>query len=132
MLRIALLLLLVAATQLLRAQSNTGPYVHVAAGANFSFAIQDNGTLWAWGSNLYGQLGDGSSTTRMNPVAIAEPATAAPGSRWTRIYAQSQPVHGLRSDNTLWQWGNSAFQTVQIPLAASQPAVGRHTKRPGH
>ena len=110
-----------------RPAAGQGPgaaYVHVAAGSDFTFAIQANGTLWAWGNNFFGQLGDGTTIVRTAPVAVAEPATAAPGSRWVRIFARGSGsrVFGLRSDQTLWQWGANQLRPVQEPLAASLPS----------
>ena len=54
----------------------------ISAGNGYSFAIGHNGDIWAWGSNAYGQLGDGSEEDRDMPVLIfegiagAEPVTA--------------------------------------------------------
>ena len=39
--------------------------VAVAAGYYHSLAVKTDGTVWAWGDNDYGQLGDGTTTTRM-------------------------------------------------------------------
>lgn len=44
--------------------------VYVSAGANSSFAMDQNGNVWAWGDNTYGQLGDGTTTSRNTPVLI--------------------------------------------------------------
>ncbi|MCL2569777.1 MAG: hypothetical protein FWE16_01045 [Firmicutes bacterium] len=44
--------------------------VAVSAGLVTSFAITDEGHLWAWGSNSYGRLGDGTSRMRNAPVRI--------------------------------------------------------------
>jgi len=41
----------------------------IAAGYH-SLALQSNGTLWAWGYNNSGQLGDGTTTNRTSPVQI--------------------------------------------------------------
>lgn len=106
------------------AQGTGAAYVSVAAGTDFTFAIQSNGTLWAWGNNADGELGDGTTTSRLQPVAVAEPTGAAPGSRWVRIfpYAPTTPVYGLRSDQTLWQWGASQTRPVPVALAATLPS----------
>jgi len=40
----------------------------IASGANFSFALDTNGVVWAWGGNGSGQLGDGTTTTRSSPI----------------------------------------------------------------
>jgi len=34
------------------------------------FVIKTDGTLWAWGNNEFGQLGDGTTETRLSPVQI--------------------------------------------------------------
>lgn len=103
------------------AQGSTAAYTYVAAGSDFTFALQSNGTLWAWGSNSSGQLGDGTTITRLQPVAIAEPVGATPGSRWVRLFARGSQssVFGLRSDQTLWRWGNNQTRPTQVPLSAS-------------
>lgn len=42
----------------------------VAAGHLLTVAVKTNGTLWAWGANEYGQLGDGTTTNQWTPVRI--------------------------------------------------------------
>jgi alpha-tubulin suppressor-like RCC1 family protein len=42
----------------------------VAAGGAFSIAVQSNGTVWSWGSNGVGQLGDASTHFRAHPVRV--------------------------------------------------------------
>ncbi len=118
------LLLLASCALATSAQGTGAAYVYVAAGSDFTFAIQSNGTLWAWGDNSYGELGDGTTITRVQPVAVAEPTGAAPGSRWVRIFAHvpSTPVYGLRSDQTLWRWGANQTRPVPVALAATLPS----------
>ena len=45
--------------------------VQVGAGANHSLALRSDGTLWAWGRNNFGQLGDGAFSTRRRAVQVA-------------------------------------------------------------
>ncbi|MGI6606887.1 MAG: hypothetical protein ACOX2X_07580 [Peptococcia bacterium] len=42
----------------------------IVAGECQSFAIDKNGTIWAWGSNGSGELGDGTTTNRTLPVVV--------------------------------------------------------------
>jgi alpha-tubulin suppressor-like RCC1 family protein len=44
--------------------------VRVAAGFAHSATVKSDGTVWAWGSNSYGQLGDGTTTARSTPVRV--------------------------------------------------------------
>ncbi len=44
--------------------------VSIASGANFTLALQNNGTVWAWGDNTNGQLGDGTLASRRQPVQV--------------------------------------------------------------
>lgn len=71
----------------------------VWAGANSSYAMKTDGTLWAWGANAKGQLGDGTTTSRAAPVQISGSfATISPG---------SEHVAALKADGTLWTWGGN-------------------------
>jgi len=57
-------------------QVNTGGRMNnvkamsVAAGGGHSFAIDEHGTLWAWGHNSFGQLGDGTAADRSSPIQV--------------------------------------------------------------
>ncbi len=77
----------------------------IAAGSNsYSLALRTDGTLWAWGVNGNGQLGDGTTTTRLAPVQIG---TAT----WVEVAVGNQNALAIRSDGTLWAWGlNSSGQ----------------------
>ena len=44
--------------------------VQIAAGSDSSYAMLVDSSVWAWGRNRYGQLGDGTTTDRLSPVRI--------------------------------------------------------------
>jgi alpha-tubulin suppressor-like RCC1 family protein len=71
----------------------------VFSGFKNSFAIKNNGTLWAWGSNSFGQLGLGDFINRSSPVQVGVL------SDWLDISVG--PFHSLavKSDGSLWSWG---------------------------
>jgi alpha-tubulin suppressor-like RCC1 family protein len=78
-----------------------GTITAVSAGFAHSLVAQDDGTVWAWGSNATGQLGDGSQTDRSSPVQ----ATGISGV--TGVSAGRFHSLALKSDGTVWAWGNN-------------------------
>ncbi|WP_229131637.1 RCC1 domain-containing protein [Bifidobacterium mizhiense] len=48
-------------------------FSQVSGGGNHSLAVGSDGNVWAWGDNTYGQLGDGTTTTRTTPVKVRTP-----------------------------------------------------------
>jgi uncharacterized repeat protein (TIGR03803 family) len=86
--------------QLLPAQIGTAAdWADVVSGGYHILARKQNGTLWAWGYNFSGQLGDGSTTTRTTPVQIGTNTT------WAKISAGGYHTVATRADGTLWAWG---------------------------
>ncbi len=83
-----------------------------------TIALSDNGTLWAWSWNFYGQLGDGSTNDRL----MAVPVCASLGcdsymSDIEAIAAGFDHTVALKKDGTVWTWGaNNAGQLGYAPL----------------
>lgn len=75
----------------------------VVAGYSHSVALRADGSLWSWGSNTKGQLGDGSNVNALVPLAI-QPAT-----RWLAVAAGFEHTVAVRSDGSLWSWGRNDF-----------------------
>lgn len=67
-------------------------------------AIKTDGTLWTWGQNNYGQLGDSTTTDKNSPVQ-----TIAQGSNWLRVAVGSRNVAAIKNDGTLWVWGKNNY-----------------------
>jgi len=67
------------------------------ASGNHSCAVKSDGSLWAWGANTYGQLGDGTRTDRYEPVKIMDGVTSVAAAE----------AHSLarKADGSLWAWG---------------------------
>lgn len=73
--------------------------VEVAAGGAHSLARRNDGTVWAWGHNTYGQLGDGSTTQRTTPVQVVGLGDVV------QIKAARDSNAALKSDGSVWVWG---------------------------
>ena len=74
----------------------------VAAGSQHSVAIHPDGTLWAWGGNHNGQLGDGTATDRTAPVQVGT------DTHWASAAAGNFHSLAIKTDGTLWTWGSNA------------------------
>ncbi len=83
----------------------------VTVGDYYTVALKTNGTLYAWGNNQFGQLGD--NTTDHKSVPTQENTNA---SDWTSISAGWAHTLALKSDGTLWAWGLNSFGQLGIGL----------------
>ncbi len=79
------------------------PWNAVAPGGKHTTALKLDGTLWAWGDNGNGQLGDVTTTDRYSPVPVA---TTLP---WVTVSAGYIHTAALKSDGTLWTWGDNYY-----------------------
>jgi Regulator of chromosome condensation (RCC1) repeat len=67
----------------------------VAAGLQYSLALKNDGTVWAWGTNELGQLGDGTTTNRTAPVQVSDLSGV------TAIVAGTGHALALKNDGTV-------------------------------
>ena len=75
--------------------------VAVAGGLRHNLAVMKDGTVWAWGDNLYGPLGDGTTTRSLVPVQVKNLSGV------TAVAAGWDHSLGLKSDGTVWAWGRN-------------------------
>jgi alpha-tubulin suppressor-like RCC1 family protein len=73
----------------------------IAAGIDDSFALRSDGTVWAWGINDHGQLGDGTTVNRDSPVRV--PGLAG----IKKIFAGYETSYAIRTDGSVLAWGNN-------------------------
>jgi alpha-tubulin suppressor-like RCC1 family protein len=73
-------------------------WIAVSAGSYHTVALKADGSLWAWGYNSKGQLGDGSTTFKKVPTQIST-------EEWAAVSAGTKFTVALKADGSLWTWG---------------------------
>lgn len=101
----------------------------INVGTTACSAIKTDGTLWTWGTNDYGQLGDGTSVSKNVPTKIGT------ATNWVSISAGISHMIGLKTNGTIWAWGSNAsgnlgdgssalqYEPVQIGTAANWKTI---------
>jgi alpha-tubulin suppressor-like RCC1 family protein len=79
-------------------------WVFVSCGAEHLLALKADGTLWACGRNLFGQTGQSTAT---NPVTAL--TRIGVGTDWATILARGGSNYAIKSDGTLWAWGENDY-----------------------
>jgi alpha-tubulin suppressor-like RCC1 family protein len=94
-----------------------------------ALALKNDGSLWAWGMNQSGQLGDGSTNNTAIPIMIGRERD------WRQITAGDESSFALKRDGTVWGWGGGGSNMVLTPtqidsgtnwlsIAAFDPSYG--------
>ena len=73
----------------------------ISAGESHATAIKQDDTLWAWGLNTYGRLGDGTTTQRNSPAKIMDGAK--------EVSAGNTYTAAIKADRSLWTWGYNYY-----------------------
>jgi alpha-tubulin suppressor-like RCC1 family protein/PKD repeat protein len=94
--------------------------VAIAVGEGYSLALDSEGAVWGWGSNGFGQLGNGTNTSQAVPVKIDSLDDVS------AIAARSTFSLALHSDGTLWAWGFNGDGVLGIEPVAGQPSLSRN------
>ena len=97
----------------------------IAAGFGHGLVLRSDGTVWAWGDNTYGELGDGTGTAHSTPVQVVGPGGAGFLIGMTAIAAgNGSHSLALKSDGTVWAWGDNAYGD----LGDGSPGTARSTQ----
>lgn len=81
--------------------SGLADVVAIAAGNYHNLAIKKDGTVWAWGNNGEGRLGDGTTTNRTTPVQVHGLSNIV------QVAAGGEHSLALDADGNVWAWGNN-------------------------
>jgi len=89
-----------------------------------AFAVKTDGTLWAWGRNDHGELGQGNTTDLSSPVKIGALTN------WSNVWAGFRSVIALKTDGTLWGIGENNYGQLGLgdtTLRSSPAQIGSET-----
>jgi alpha-tubulin suppressor-like RCC1 family protein len=85
--------------------SDTAPVVQTQAGNEAGYVLLGDGTVWAWGLNNQGELGNG---TFLNSRSVAVQVQFPPGTFITSIGEAFDSAMAIDSQGNVWGWGNGA------------------------
>jgi alpha-tubulin suppressor-like RCC1 family protein len=106
----------------------------IATGHSDSCAVKTDGSLWCWGANNNGQLGDGTGTTQTTPVAVFGMSSGV-----VAVSVGNSHTCAVTTDSAVWCWGNNGTGAlgdgaaelirlvpvrVELPVGASAVAAG--------
>ena len=110
--------------------------IQLAAGNSQSVALASDGTIYAWGWNRYGQLGNGTTVDTRIPVAVKVTGTPMAGKVIAQVAASNAHTLAVASDGTVYDWGwnqygqlgNNTTTNSSVPVAVQTtgtPMVGK-------
>jgi len=108
---------------------SSGGWEQISSGGSHTCALRTDGTIWCWGGDTFGQLGNGAGLTDNQHVPIQE-STAA--TDWVMVNAGDQHTCAVKTNGTLWCWGSAndgrlgngaAFGNQETPSQESTAAT---------
>ena len=95
-------------------------WASVSPGGGATCGIEDSGTLWCWGSNFWGEMGNG--TTQAFPDQTT-PIQVGVRTGWVQVGSGNQYVCALHGEPTLWCWGNGVSGELGTGRASGDQTV---------
>jgi alpha-tubulin suppressor-like RCC1 family protein len=93
---------------ILNNQGTAGCWKMVSAGLYHAAAIKEDGTLWSWGRNVNGELGDGTNLIKNYPVQTSL------SNDWKEVQCGGFHTIALKNNGTLWAWGRNDYGQLGI------------------
>lgn len=105
--------------------------------ATYTMAIKTDGTLWSWGSNEYGGVGNGSDRHQLTPVKVLDNVI---GAWWSGGSSSAVRKYAMTTDGSLYSWGDNTYghlgyaggsksHTVENPLGLTDTFYYQDTPR---
>ena len=91
-------------------QIGTNKWKKISAARNSGYAIREDNTLWSWGYNDKGQLGDGTVTTRFSPVQVISTSLISP----VLIAGGNTFCYSVDNNGLVWSWGDNGLAELGL------------------
>jgi len=101
--------------------------IAVMGGEIHNVALKSDGTVWAWGWNAFGQLGDGTTNDAYAPVRVGL-GSVPPLASVTKLGGRTYWSLAIKSDGTVWAWGMN--QGGQLGNGSANPLSGPQVLSP--
>ena len=92
---------------------STGAGKNTMGGSGSHMSVKTDGTLWVWGYNDHGQLGQNSNVNYSSPVQI-------PGTTWNTVCTDGDSCAATKTDGTAWTWGLNEYGQLGHNQSESQ------------
>jgi alpha-tubulin suppressor-like RCC1 family protein len=89
----------------------------IAVGSSHALALYSDGTIWCWGANSRGQLGDGTTTSRWHRAQVLDLASII------AVATHADTSAALRADATVWTWGSNSYSALGNGTTVNQSTV---------
>lgn len=89
-------------------QLGTSSWTAVSSGGYHTLGVRVDGTLWGWGQNYNGQLGDSTFINKSSPVQVGT------DTNWVKISAGPDRSFAIKTNGTLYNWGASGYLSPTI------------------
>jgi alpha-tubulin suppressor-like RCC1 family protein len=83
--------------------------VSVVAGSEFALALKGDGTVWGWGLDRHGELGNGGFTSVSLPSQVVGPGGTGFLTDVVSLAAGMSHAVAVRADGTVWTWGDNSY-----------------------
>ena len=83
-----------------------------------TYGIAQNGDLWVWGKNTFGELGIGNTANQLVPIRTYYPSGVT---RWKQLEASIYAFYGIDQNDQLWVWGNGSYGELGLGSNGAPP-----------
>ncbi|KPA12012.1 BNR repeat domain protein [Candidatus Magnetomorum sp. HK-1] len=82
--------------------------IAIAAGKQHSVALRSDGTVWTWGDNTLGQLGNNNLLNQQRPIQVTGPSGTGYLTNVVAVSAGSFHTLALKKNGSVWAWGSNS------------------------